>query len=215
MKKILSIAVLLCIAVSTNVFAMDLVDIGYDKEFIRGIDTESDMEYLREIANSYLGKYVVQEVNYADISDIDTFYEELSSPLSLHEIDSGKAELREEIISEKALFKNIYLFNLLGGLSGIHAEFEPIMYINIYRNITLVGGYSIYKKNFQEADDAYWSAICNIENETKEIVDYDTRIRIRDNVRRLYAYTDGDKAFKIFILKDGKINSLWERIGES
>ena len=215
MKKIISVVVSLCMAVSSNVFAMELVDIGYDKEFIRGIDTESDMDYLREVANAYSDKFVVKEANYADISDIDAFYEELSSPLSFQEIDSGSAELRKGIISEEKLLKKTYLFNLLGGLSGICAEFEPIMYINIYRNITLVGGYSIYEKTFQEADDACWSAICNIENETKEIVDYDTRIRIRDKVRQLYEYTGSDKTFKIFILKDGKINSLWERIDET
>mgnify|MGYP007002413529 CR=1 FL=1 len=102
-------------------------------------------------------------------------------------------------------------FKICGGLAGYCAEFEPIAYFSIYRNIALVGGYVQYHKVFENADDAYWQYVCGLEALTKEVVPYDTRLILLDKIRNLSVFMDSDRSFKIFILKDGKIDSMWEK----
>jgi len=109
--------------------------------------------------------------------------------------------------------KHLNTFKVFGGFCGYTAEFEPIAYYKVYRDIMLVGGYVKYTKNYQNPDDAYWQYICSLEDLTKEVVPYETRIRMLEKVRALSLFMDNDKSFKIFILKDGQIDSMWEGAG--
>ena len=45
---------------------------------------------------------------------------------------------------------------------------------------------------------------------TKEIVPYDTRMKLVDEIAKLSEFIDKDKGFKIFLLKGGKIDSMHE-----
>ena len=46
---------------------------------------------------------------------------------------------------------------------------------------------------------------------TREVVGYDTRIEMLDKIRQMYSDMEDDSRFKIFLLVDGKVNSVWER----
>lgn len=216
MKKIIVTALALCLSISGTASAFEIKEIGPDTSFIDNIgkDVSEDIGYLSQIANAYKEKYVVSQEKYADISDIDNFYNELSTPITLEELDSGSMKFGIPGVYNEKLKKELVLFNMLGGMSGCRAEFEPVAYFRIYRNITLVGGYTRYVKTHLNADDGYWQYICGIENLTKEIVPYETRINILNKTRQMYCNMDSDNRFKIFLLVDGKINSVWER-GES
>ena len=91
MKKIFITALALCLSLSGTASAFEITDIGPDTSFIDNIgrNVSADKKYLSDIAAAYKEKYVVAEEKYADISDIDTFYKELSAPVTLEELDSG------------------------------------------------------------------------------------------------------------------------------
>lgn len=212
MRKYILLLLCLC-TLTTNSYAFDLIGIEPDNTFFEeiGAGMETDKVYLREIAEGYQDRYVVMEEAYIDISSIDTFYEQLSAPLTLAEIDNGIAELDTDFIIDEAYRKQINFLKLCAGFAGYTAEFEPIAYFSVYRNIALVGGYVRYQKAFENPDDAYWQYICGLENLTKEVVPYETRLKLLDKMRGLSEFMAHDRNFKIFILKDGKIDSLWER----
>ena len=46
---------------------------------------------------------------------------------------------------------------------------------------------------------------------TKEVVSYNIRIAYLEKTRQMYNNMDSDNKFKVFLLVDGEINSVWER----
>jgi len=213
MKRIITILAIITMMFSYNAHAFDIVDVNPDDSFIAslGRDVEADKEYIRGIANSYNEKFVVTKEKYVDISSIDSFFKRLSTPLSITELDAGKTEIQIDKIRDSNYRKQLNDFKILGGMAGYSVEFEAIAYFNIYRNISLVGGYIQYYKTHADPYEAYWQYICNIEELTKEVVPYDTRLKLVDRFEKLSDFMDNDKTFKIFILKDGQIDSLFER----
>lgn len=209
-----AIVVLCCwLSFTTSANAFNLVGIKPDDSFLTTFSAkiEPDKTYIRNIAEEYSGKYVVTEEVYADITDIDMFFNELSMPITLSELDVGKAEFRSNVIKEINLRNNYTTFKVLGGLSGYSAEFEPLIYFNIHRNITLVGGYVQYKKTHMNYHDAYWQYICEVQSLTKEIIPHNTRLMLMENFQQLENFVNSDKNFKIFLLNNGKIDSIYER----
>lgn len=213
MKKLLIIVLVLCTCLSGTAHAFELESIGPETSFLDSLnrDVTEDIKYLRNIAELYKEKYVVTEEQYIDISSIDNFYADLSAPLTLSELDSGELAFNTDKIFEAGLKKELNLFKIIGGLSGCRAFFEPVCYFRIYRNIALVGGYSRYERTYQDADAAYWQYICKVEDMTKEVVSYATRLSYLDKTRQMYSNMDSDNRFKVFLLVDGEINSIWER----
>ena len=213
MKRILVFMLVLCVCMSGTVHAFELQTVGPETTFLEslGKSISEDVDYLRDIAFSYKERFVVTEENYIDISAIDKFYKAISEPLSLSEIDSGKLGFSADKVVDTKLRKELNLFRVIGGLSGCSAAFEPVCYFRIYRNIALVGGYTRYDKVYQEPGEAYWQYICNVENMTKEIVPYHTRITYLERTKEMYNNMSSDNRFKVFLLVDGKINSIWER----
>lgn len=213
MKKLLIIVLVLCTCLSGTAHAFELESIGPETSFLDSLnrDVTEDIKYLRNIAELYKEKYVVTEEQYIDISSIDNFYADLSAPLTLSELDSGELAFNTDKIFEAGLKKELNLFKIIGGLSGCRAFFEPVCYFRIYRNIALVGGYSRYEKTYQDADAAYWQYICKVEDMTKEVVPYETRLIYIGKTRQMYSNMDSDNRFKVFLLVDGEINSIWER----
>ena len=213
MKKILMFVLVLCTCLSGTAQAFELEAIGPETSFLDSLnrDVTDDVNYLKNIALSFKDRYVVTEEQYIDISSIDKFYQSLSEPLSLEEIDNGEHKFNTDKVLNENLKKEINLFKVIGGLSGCCAKFEPICYFRVYRNIALVGGYTKYEKTYANADDAYWQYICRVEDMTKEIVPYHTRIDFLEKTRQMYDNMGSDNRFKVFLLVDGEINSLWER----
>ena len=213
MKKLLIIVLALCTCLSGTAHAFELESIGPETSFLDSLnrDVTEDIKYLRNIVELYKEKYVVTEEQYIDISSIDNFYADLSAPLTLSELDSGELAFNTDKIFEAGLKKELNLFKIIGGLSGCRAFFEPVCYFRIYRNIALVGGYSRYERTYQDADAAYWQYICKVEDMTKEVVSYATRLSYLDKTRQMYSNMDSDNRFKVFLLVDGEINSIWER----
>ncbi len=208
---------LLC-AVCTQAFpvrALEITDIRPDDSYVLslGRDVEADKECLRAVANSYGARYVVTEEKYIDISAIDHFYSELSAPLILAELDEGKVNVSFDKIRGAKLQKQMKDFKVLGGLAGYSAEFEPVSYFNIYRGVSLVGGYVKYNKADGDPYGAYWRYVCGIEDMTKEVVPYQMRMKLIERIKSLSDFMDTDTAFKIFLLKDGQIDSIYEREG--
>ena len=212
LKRILSLAVVLCIS-SFTVKAFDITGIGPDTEFLDSLNRNvtDDVNYLRSIADSYSDRFVVTEDKWADKSAIDEYYTQLSAPLTVDEIDTGKKNLNTDTVFDEELRKKLNLFGAFGGLSGYTASFEPVAYFSIYRNIQLIGGYTNYTSQFENPDDAYWQCICSIEGMTKEVIPYNSRLVMLEKIRTLHANNLADNRFKIFLLVDGRINSIWER----
>lgn len=213
MKKILIFMLALCTCISGKAYAFELEAIGPETSFLDSLnrDVTDDVQYLRDIAALFKDKYIVSEEKYIDISSIDNFYQSLSEPLSLIEMDNGKMNFDTDKVLSENLKKEINLFKVIGGLSGCRARFEPVCYFRIYRNIALVGGYTKHEKTYSNADDAYWQYICRVEDMTKEVIPYHTRIDILEKTRQMYMNMSSDNRFKVFLLVDDEINSLWER----
>lgn len=213
LKKILILVLVLCISMSNAAQALEIETIGPETSFIESLerDIEDDSDYLKNIALLYKDKYVVTQEEYVDISSIDKFYASLSMPLTLSEIDEGKVAFSTDKVFNDNLKREFNLFKVLGGLSGCRAMFEPTCYFRVYRNIALVGGYTRYDKTYDNAEDAYWQYIYTVEDMTKEIIPYSARINILEKTRQMYENINSDNRFKVFLLVDGEINSVWER----
>lgn len=211
MKRCFILIICFCL-LTANVSAFELTDASPDNSFVEslGRNIETDKEYLKKLAAIYSDRFVVTKLQTADISCVDSFYTNLSSPLTVSEIDAGKTEISFDRVWNDEYKKQLNTFKVFGGLCGYTAEFEPIAYYKVYRNITLVGGYVKYTKSYQNPDDAYWQYICSLEYLTKEVVPYETRIKMLEKVRGLSSFMDSDKSFKIFILKDDQIDSMWK-----
>ena len=213
MKKILVLVLVLCTCLSGTAHALELEAIGPETSFLDGLnrDVTDDVNYLNSVAMSYKDRFVVTQEDYIDISAIDKFYASLSNSLTLSEIDTGKLAFNTDKVFDDTLKRELNLFKIIGGLSGCKATFEPVCYYRIYRNIALVGGYTKYERTYQDADAAYWQYICKVEDMTKEIVPYHTRLAYLEKTRQMYDNMNADNRFKVFLLVDGEINSIWER----
>lgn len=213
MKKILVLVLVLCTCLSGTAHALELEAIGPETSFLDGLnrDVTDDVNYLNSVAMSYKDRFVVTQEEFVDITSIDNFYASLSNPLTLSEIDTGKLAFNTDKVFDDTLKRELNLFKIIGGLSGCKATFEPVCYYRIYRNIALVGGYTKYERTYQDADAAYWQYICKVEDMTKEIVPYHTRLAYLEKTRQMYNNMNADNRFKVFLLVDGEINSIWER----
>ena len=213
MKKILILVLVFCSLSSGTVQAFTIESIGPETSFLDSLNRNvaEDIDYLKGIAMQYNDRFVVTQENSIDITSIDNFYKSLSEPLTLSEIDKGKLTFNTDKVYNDTLKRELNLFKIIGGLSGCKATFEPVCYFNIYRNIALVGGYTKYERTYTDADAAYWKYICNVEDMTKEIVPYHTRLLNLEKTRQMYNNMDADNCFKVFLLVDGEINSIWER----
>ena len=198
MYKILIFTLIMCLSLSTAAGAFEL--------------TSAQPEEILLLQHFFKGKYVVEKLQSADISAIDEFYRELSKPVEVKELDEGKTKLDLSVVTDGTLRKNLKAFKLFSGYGGITASFEPVCYYQIYRDIILVGGYTHYDITIPKYDDAYYVWVCAIENITREVVPNETRLKMLDGFKNLYGFMEKDKGeFKIFLLKDGKLNSVWER----
>ncbi len=211
MKKIFTSILAVTMLLSMNVNAFELTEAYPDKSVYENKRLNEDKTYLDYIANSYSDRYIVEELNIVDISVIDQFFNKLSSPMTVDELDNSKPDFNSEIIESERLKRKFNLFKLFGGLAGYSVNFEPVVYYKVHRDIYLIGGYSVYEKTCENPDEAYWNCLCKIEDMTREVVDYDTRIQMQEKIKELSEFMDKDNSFKIFILKDNNINSLWEK----
>ena len=178
MRKIIAAALILFMAMPCRVSAFNITQIKLDSAVIenRDIKQEDDIQYIKNIANMYSDRFFVEQAKYVDISAIDEFYESLSEPMTLEEIDKGAVNISFDNIFSSKLRNSLKNFKVLGGLAGYTVEFEPIVYFNIYRNISLVGGYNCYSKSFDNPADACREYIANVEFMSKEIIPYKTRV---------------------------------------
>lgn len=212
MYKILIITLVMCLSLPMAAGAFELVSAVPESVVEESVNIEEDVTYLENIALGYKDKYVVEKLQSTDISVIDEFYRELSKPVEVNEIDEGKTKLDLSVVTDETLRKNLKAFKLFSGYGGISASFEPVCYYQIYRDIILVGGYTNYSISIPKYDDSYFVWVCAIEQITKEVVPNETRLKMLDGFKELYDFMEKDKGrFKVFLLKDGKLNSIWER----
>lgn len=212
MYKILIITLVMCLSLPMAAGAFELVSAVPESVVEESVNIEEDVTYLENIALGYKDKYVVEKLQSTDISVIDEFYRELSKPVEVKEIDEGKTKLDLSVVTDETLRKNLKAFKLFSGYGGISASFEPVCYYQIYRDIILVGGYTNYSISIPKYDDSYFVWVCAIEQITKEVVPNETRLKMLDGFKELYDFMEKDKGkFKVFLLKDGKLNSIWER----
>lgn len=212
MYKILIFTLIMCLSLSSAAGAFELISAQPETVIEETVNTQDDISYLENLALGYRGKYVVEKLQSADISAIDEFYRELSKPVEVKELDEGKTKLDLSVITDESLRKEFKAFKLFSGYGGITASFEPVCYYQIYRDVVLVGGYTNYNISIPKYDDAYYVWVCAIENITREVVPNETRLKMLDGFKNLYDFMEKDKGeFKVFLLKDGKLNSVWER----
>jgi hypothetical protein len=212
MKQIITILIVVLMLFNPTAYAIDSTEFKPNYSFANslGRDVNIDLEYIKSIANLYSNRYVVREEKYLDITAIDEFYKSLSMPLTLEEIDSGQMDFKTSYIGEKEYQNNLKKFKVLGGLSGYKCKFEPIAFFSIYRDISLIGGYVKYEKKHIDPYEAYWQYVCSIEDMTKEIVPYYTRMELVSEIEKLSQFMDEDRNFKIFLLKGNEIDSMFE-----
>jgi hypothetical protein len=212
MKKMTTILIVISMLFTTNVSAIDSAEFKPDYSFANslGRDVNIDLEYINGIASLYSNRYVVSEEKYIDTTVIDEFYQNLSAPLTLEEIDSGQIDFDVSRFGTKEYQNNLKKFKVLGGLSGYKCKFEPIAFFSIYRDISLIGGYVKYEKIYNDPYEAYWQYICSIEDMTKEIIPYYTQIKVLSEIERLSRFMDEDRSFKLFILKGNEIDAMFE-----
>ena len=208
MKKIITIVLTVFFCTIPQVQAFKIIQIKEDDSYLAGKNVADDKAYLNDIVMRYSDRYVVEETAYADISDIDRIYTNLSGASDFQSFQ----QIDLEYIQDEYYKKKMHDFNLLAGFCGYAAQFEPVAYFNIYRDLTLVGGYVQYTKQYENPDEAYWQYVCTFEQQTKEIIPYETRLKLLDKVRELAAFMEQDTGFKVFILKDGKVDSMFERV---
>lgn len=212
MYKILIFTLIMCLSLSSAAGAFELKSAEPEMVIEETVNTQDDITYLENVALGYKDKYIVEKLQSADISAIDEFYKELSKPIEVKELDEGKTKLDLSVVADETLRKNLKAFKLYAGYGGIAASFEPVCYYQIYRDIILVGGYTNYNISIPKYDDAYYVWVCAIENITREFVPNETRLKMLDGFKNLYDFMEKDKGeFKVFLLKDGKLNSVWER----
>lgn len=212
MYKILIFTLIMCLSLSSAAGAFELTNVEPETMIEETVNTLDDISYLENLALGYKDRYVIEKLQSADISAIDEFYTELSKPVEVKELDEGKTKLDLNIITDEALRKKLKAFKLYAGYGGIVASFEPVCYYQIYRDIILVGGYTNYNISIPKYDDAYYVWVCAIEDVTREVVPNETRLKMLEGFKNLYDFMEKDKGeFKVFLLKDGKLNSIWER----
>ena len=196
--------------ITTTVSAFELENIYPDDGIYEGKNVTEDMQYFNNLAYSFSDKYIVEKLDFADVSDIDKFFDSLNADMTLKEIDEAKLDFNFNKICDMTLYKNLYNFKMFGGLGDYSIRFNPILYYRVHRDITLVGGYCDYTRLSENVDTAYWKVICQIENVTREVIDYNTRLSIYDSVKKLDDFVTNDNKFKIFVLIKGKVDSVWE-----
>lgn len=214
MKKVLIIVFAMCLSISSSAGAYE--EISTEPEIAIGetVNIDENILYLENLAYGYKDKYIVEKLQTADVSSINEFYKELSARITLEELDSGKTKLDLSVVADENLRKNLKAFKLFSGYSGTEAIFRPACYYKIYRDVILVGGYTDYRIWMPEYDVAYYIWVCAIEDLTREFVPNPTRLKMLAGFKHLYDFMEQDKSqFKIFLLKDGKINSVWTRMG--
>lgn len=211
MKKLLAVLLILSMLTATNVSAFELQSICPDNSFIMQHDYEGDKAYIENIANAYSDRFIVERNDNCNISAIDTYFNNLSKMLTREQLDNSVINVSNDFIFDEELKRQFNSFGTFGGFAGYSAEFEPLACYNIYRDISIVGGYIRYYKTILSPDESYWKCISEIQSLTMEVVNYDTRMKILDKINSLNEFIDNDNSFYIFILKDGKINSLWKR----
>ena len=215
MYKTLIFTLILCLSLSSAAGAFELTSAKPETVIEETVNTQDDISYLENLALGYNDRYVVEKLQSADISAIDEFYTELSKPVEVKELDEGKTKLDLSVVADEELRKNLKAVKLYSGYGGITASFEPVCYYQIYRDIILVGGYTHYGISIPKYDDAYYVWVCAIEDVTREVVPNETRLKMLDGFKNLYNFMEKDKGeFKVFLLKDGKLNSVWERKGK-
>lgn len=212
MYKILIFTLVMCLSISISAGAFELKSVNPETVIEETVNTQDDISYLESLALGYKDKYVIEKLQSADISAIDEFYTELSKPIEVKELDEGKTKLDLSVVADEELRKNLKAVKLYSGYGGITASFEPVCYYQIYRDIILVGGYTNYNISMPEYDVAYYVWVCAIENITREVVPNETRLKMLEGFKNLYDFMEKDKGeFKVFLLKEGKLNSIWER----
>ena len=212
LKKIIAFVLIFSFALSRAAFAFDISGIKPDDSFVSGYgrDTNADISYLESIANSYNERFVVEKKEYIDTSPVDSFYANLFAPLTLSEIDSGKADFSlDKIYMSEDYRRKLNMCKVLGGLSGYSAEFEPIAFYSIHRKISLIGGYVDYKKSYENADDAYWQYVCIAQDMTKEVIPYETRLKLLDKEREFFDFIQSSRVFIIFLISDGSVDGIY------
>lgn len=209
MKKTIIFILIFCMVTAVNAYAFDLKSIETDKSFLMEHDVQRDVSYLGDIAKSYADRFIVRKNDSCDISEIDRYFRELTEKLTVEQLDKSEMNVSNDFVFDEELKKQLNLLGTFGGFAGYRAEFEVLGCYDIYRDISLVGGYIRYHKEFQSYEGAYWNCVCEIEELTREVISYDTRIKMLDKIRELDSFMDNNKDFYIFILNGGKINSLW------
>ena len=211
-KKILIFTLIMCLSLSYAAGAFELTDAQPETVIEEDVNTNEDVMYLEKVASQYKDRYIIEKLQSADISEIDKFYSEISKPVEVKELDEGNTKLDFSVVSDESLRKDFKAFKLFAGYGGITASFEPVCYYQIYRDIILVGGYTNYDISIPRYDDAYYAWVCAVENITREVVPNDTRLKMLEGFKNLYDFMEKDKGeFKVFLLKEGKLNSIWER----
>lgn len=211
-KKILIFTLIMCLSLSYAAGAFELITAEPETVIEDSVNIQDDISYIENLALGYKDKYVVEKLQSANISAIDEFYRELSKPVEVKELDEGNTKLDLSVITDESLRKEFKALKLFAGYGGITASFEPVCYYQIYRDIILVGGYTNYDISIPRYDDAYYAWVCAVENITREVVPNDTHLKMLDGFKNLYDFIEKDKGeFKMFLLKESKLNSVWER----
>lgn len=211
LKRLLVMLLTLAMCLSSfGVYAMDypfwIDEIGPEKGSIQEISEEklnADIEKVRQIAMKYSDRYVVTQEDYVDTTCIDDFMYEMSTPLTLAEMDSGvqeKAEAYTGIYDSQAYKDYMKRFKTLSGPCNLSVYFEPSCYFQIYRNIYVIGGYFDYSDCNLNVENDFWGAVNYIQNMTREVIQPQGRENLKKTINDMYWAINNDRGLKVFII---------------
>ena len=168
---------------------------------------------MNDLAGMYAHKYVIKKYLDYDATQINNMFNKLLEPLTVEEIDSGRFNyMLPSTIGSKNFRDNMLIIKNIGSLTGYVVEFRPLVAYDIYRDLQIVGGYFNYTYPYNgDADKILNTYVSQIQNITKEIIPQSSRPIFKQKIQKSINFMNNDKSLKIFIIKNGEIDSMFER----
>lgn len=215
-KNLIKGLVIAILMFGVNTYAFNIVGVTSLNTSISKSEVEvnSDLKYLNNIAGKYAHKYVIKkDLNY-DASEINAMFSKLTEPLTVQEIDTGKHNYSlPTTIGSKEFRTEMLGIKTLGNFIGLSVEFEPIVAYDIYRDLQIVGGYLVYNtEKGTDVDKLVQLYVKGVQETTKEIVPSTSKPKLKNQINRTLNFIQKDIKLKVFIIKNGKIDSMFERV---
>lgn len=199
---------------SSNLYALDVVSVDSVYTTVDKTNQEitEALSYMNELAYGYSRKVVVKKTYDYKLEPIDAILESITSEVTIDEIDNAQIEFDiSKNIGDKAYRQHLFNMRNLAYFGGLQMNFEPIVAYDMYRDFQIIAGYISYYGSETDVDKVLNNYINGVQNVTKEIISTQMKNVLRKNIESTLNYMKNDKKLKIFIVKEDKVDSMFER----